>query len=180
MGDARLIPATHRENFMIDHIQQVLTSQFEGALCMLNDCLHKCPGEHWDGKVAKYPFWQVAYHTLCFTDLYLSPSKESFRFREIHPNGWSEFDDEYPSRRFEKPELNEYIACCREKAIETIASESAESLEGPSGFGWLRFSRLEAHVYNIRHIQHHAAQLGAALRRIDGAVDPRWIGSGWK
>ena len=39
------------------------------------------------------------------------------------------------------------------------------ALAGPSGFHWLKFSRLELHVYNIRHLQHHVGQLNAALRR---------------
>jgi hypothetical protein len=165
---------------MIDHVKHVLLSQFEASLCMLHDCIRKCPREHWDAKVAKYPLWHVAYHTLCFTDLYLSPARESFTFRAIHPNGWSEFDDEYPSRRFEKPELADYLACCREKAIHTIEGETEQSLQGPSGFDRLKFSRLELHLYNIRHVQHHAAQLAAALRKLDPLIDPRWIGMGWK
>jgi hypothetical protein len=165
---------------MTDLFKNILTSQFQASLCMLNDCIQKCPLEHWDGKVAKYPFWQVAYHTLCFADLYLSPSEQSFQFRDIHPKGWSEFNDEYPSRGFDKPELTAYAATCRQKAIDTLAAETRESLSGESGFSWLEFSRAEAHLYNIRHIQHHAGQLGAYLRRVDQALNPRWIRAGWK
>jgi uncharacterized damage-inducible protein DinB len=147
---------------------------------MLHDCIRKCPGEQWDGIVAKYPFWQVAYHTLCFADLYLTESEEAFEFRDIHPKGWAEFNDEYPSRRFEKAELADYLACCREKAIAVIGAESEESLKGPSGFARHRVSRAEIHIYNIRHIQHHVGQLGAYLRRIDQKIDPAWIGYGWR
>lgn len=164
---------------MLDQMKAILTRQFEASLCMMNDCLVKCPDEHWDAAIARYPFWQVAYHTLCFVDLYLSPTKEAFTFRAIHPGGWREFDDEYPSRRFERPELTEYLAVCRQKAIDILASETAESLQGPSGFTWLKFPRVEAHIYNIRHIQHHTGQLAAYLRRIDPTIDPHWVGSGW-
>lgn len=90
---------------MIDYVKKILTGQFEASLCMMNDCVQKCSQEHWDGKIAKYAFWQVAYHTLCFVDLYLSPNEESFQLRDIHPQGWSEFrdvfDEEFPSRRFD-------------------------------------------------------------------------------
>ena len=105
---------------MIAHVRQILTGQFEAALCMFNDCLTKCPPGHWDGIVGKYPFWQVAYHTLCFVDLYLSRDKEAFEFRDVHPCGWKEFDDEYPSRRFLQQELIAYLAICRSKAVQTI------------------------------------------------------------
>jgi len=169
---------------MVDYIKKVLMGQFEAVLCMLNDCVQKCPQEHWDGKIAKYPFWQVAYHTLCFVDLYLSPNEESFQLRDIHPRGWSELYEEFPSRRFDKSEITEYLVMCRKKATETLASETRESLERESGFHWLPFSRGELHVYNIRHVQHHTGQLSAYLRRIDPALqDPkavRWVGTGWR
>src|SRR5690349_24432736 len=119
---------------MLDLIKQTLTNQFEAALCMFNDCVAKCPDAQWDAKVAKYPFWQVAYHTLCFVDLYLSRDKEAFEFRDVHPCGWKEFDDEYPSRRFLQQELIAYLAICRSKAVQTIAAETPETLAGPSGF----------------------------------------------
>jgi len=165
---------------MIDLVKQVLANQFEASLCMMNDCVVKCPPAHWDGKVAKYPFWQVAYHTLCFVDLYLTVRHEAFVFRDLHPGGWSEFDDEHPSRRFEQDELMRYLSICRQKAADTVAAETAETLAGPSGFEWLKFTRAETHVYNIRHIQHHTGQLGAYLRRFDEAINPKWVGSGWK
>jgi hypothetical protein len=170
---------------MTDYVRQILTGQFEAALCMMNDCLVKCPPEHWDGVIGKYAFWNVAYHTLCFTDLYLSPTKEAFEFRaQFHPGGWSEFDEQYPSRRFEQPELINYLAICREKAGSMLAAETPESLQGPSGFSWKPFSRGELHVMNVRHVQHHTAQLSAYLRKAEPALqDPnavRWLSSGWK
>lgn len=163
---------------MIELLRTTLTGQFEASLSMLNDCIQKCPPEHWDGKIAKYAFWHVTYHTLCYADLYLSPGEKSFPFREIHPRGWSEFKDEYPSRRFEQRELSDYLAVCRRKAVETIAAETPESLSGESGFSWLPFSRAEAHLYNIRHVQHHAGQLSASLRKI--GAEPRWVSTGWR
>ncbi len=169
---------------MIDHLRTILTGQFEAALAMVNDCLVKCPPEHWDGKVGKYAFWAVAYHTLIYVDLYLSLNEESFQMREIHPKGWSEFEDEYPSRRFEKAELTGYVATCLQKGRETLTAETPESLEAPSGFPWLHMSRGEAHLYNIRHLQHHTGQLSAYLRRVDETLqDPkavRWVSTGWR
>ena len=166
---------------MIDDVKQVLVAQFEAALCMLNDCVEKCPPAHWDGLVAKYPFWQVAYHTLCMVDLYLSPGEAAFKPRaDFHPAGMRELDDEYPSRRFTQPEIRAYLAVCRQKVRDTLSAETIESIGGPSGFPGRPATRLELHVYNIRHVMHHAGQLGAFLRRADPSIDPRWVGSGWK
>lgn len=168
---------------MIHLVKSVLTGQFEAALAMLRDCIRTCPPEHWDGIIGKYPFWHVAYHALCFLDLYLTQDEATFALRPIHPAGWAEFNDEYPSRRFEQRELAEYVEICRNKGVAALAAETSESLAGRSGFARLGFTRLELHLYNIRHVQHHAGQLSAYLRRVDAALqDPatlRWVRTGW-
>jgi len=168
---------------MSESLSRILHAQFEAALAMLADCITACPPTHWDGLVAKYPFWLVAYHTLCFADLYLATDEKQFHPHAMHPSGWNEFNDEYPSRRFEQPELIAYAALCRRKAADTFAAETTQSLAGPSGHARLDFTRTELHIYNIRHIQHHAAQLAAFLRRVDESIQSqdslRWAKSGW-
>ncbi len=150
---------------------------------MFHDCVKACPAHHWDGLIAKYPFWMVAYHTLCFVDLYLSPGEKVWqpRTETHHPKGWAELDEEYPSRAFTQEELLAYTRLCRGLVTEVLGegpnSETPESLDGPSGFSRQAFSRAELHVYNIRHIKHHTGQLSAFLRRV--GVDTSWAKSGW-
>ncbi len=180
-------------------IKPVLLSQYEAALCALRECIAACPERCWDGPgslIAKYPFWQVAYHTLCFVDCYLSPSNEEFKAAiegprpagapNFHPRGIAELEDEYPSRTFTRDELLAYTEVCRAKLRAVLGdgpgAETDSSLEGPSGFPWLPFSRAELHVYGVRHVQHHAGQLGASLRKA-GAVGEeqlRWVKGGWR
>ena len=168
-----------------------LASQLLAAHSMLTECIRLCPAEHWDDPVAKYPFWQVAYHTLCFVDCYLSPSDAAFERevaerkasgRDFHPAGMAELEEEYPSRRFEQDELLAYAEFCREKITQVLGdgpdAETAESLASPSGFPWLPFTRAELHIYNARHAQHHAAQLAVVLRR--KGVEPGWTKAGWR
>jgi hypothetical protein len=172
---------------MTDRLKPILLSQFEAALCMLDDCIRKCPPGHWDGPapthtIAKYPFWLVAYHTLCFVDCYLAPSNEAWQpHPDLHPAGRAELEEEYPSRVFSQDELIRYADICRGKLRAVLgegpAAETAETLTHPSGFSWLPFSRAELHLYNIRHIQHHTGQLGAYLRRL--GVELRWVKTGW-
>ena len=169
-------------------------SQFRAALAMLEQCITRCPDEHWDATIGKYPFWQVVYHTLCFVDCYLSPSNDDFtRTVEARqkaesagapppafnpqPRGMAELDDEYPSRRFTREEMIQYAAICRAKLDATIPNESDETLDGPSGFPWLaKLSRAELHLYNLRHVCHHTGQLSAALRRV--GVETGWVKAG--
>jgi hypothetical protein len=167
---------------MIAQFRQVLAAQFYAGLCMLEDCLRKCPDEHWDGRIAKYPFWQVAYHALCYVDAYLAPHNDAWQPRTepggLHPRGRAELDDEYPSRRFERQELIGYVALCRKKVLEALAAESPASLAGTSGFSHLPFSRAELHLYNLRHLGHHTGQLSAYVHRLD--LPALWVKTGWR
>ena len=80
---------------------------------------------------------------------------------------------------YDKPFVLSYLQYARAKAQETIARESAEVLSGPSGFAWRKCSRAELHVYNIRHIQHHGAQLSLRLRQ-DTDINIPWVSHAWK
>jgi uncharacterized damage-inducible protein DinB len=168
---------------MINQFRKILAGQYEAALCMVNQCVQACLPEHWEGKIANDSFRQVCYHTLFFTDLYLSPSEEAFELRDLHRRGGDERGQD-ASKGLNKEETLSYVAICRAKVGESLGRETPESLEGPSGFSWRKQSRGELHVYNIRHIQHHVGQLSAYLRKVDPALrDPKalpWIGSGWR
>jgi len=166
---------------MPQYLNQILSSQFEASLCMMHHCIKACPPKQWEGKIANATFRQVAYHTLFFVDLYLSPSAESFELRDLHRRGGDERGPTV-SRGLSKRETLSYLSICREKAIDKLATESAKILQGPSGFR--KFSRAELHIYNIRHIQHHTGQLSAYLRRVDPTLTDSktlpWVGSGWR
>ena len=165
---------------MIEYLKTILTGQFEAALCMLNDCIRKCPPDHWEGRIANDAFRQVAYHTLFFVDLYLSPDEAAFELRDCHRRGGDERSSTAVSRGLSQDETLSYLAICRQKSIETLAAETPESLRRASGFSWLPFSRGELHLYNIRHVQHHAGQLSAYLRRIVEDGQRWWVKTGWR
>lgn len=180
--------------------------QFEAALSMLNACVDRCPETIWDARVANYRFCQVAFHTLFWTDFYLGQSEESFRRQPFHewlrPDGalalevrtgegdpvfqnerlfgdYVEFEDRAPVRLYDKAAIRAYLDHCRTKASEVMGAETVDTLSAPSGLRSPDLSRAEVHVYNIRHIQHHAAQLSLRLR-LDANGGIRWVGSGWR
>jgi uncharacterized damage-inducible protein DinB len=152
--------------------------QFEASLSMLDHAIGACPDEHWDLPVAKYPFWLVAYHTLYCTDGYLVREEALWKpHPTFHPGGSSDIENEYPSKRFTKTELHEYVQFVVARAREVIGQETDASLAGPSGFARLQFSRAELHLYNLRHIAHHTGQLGAVLHRLK--IPAPWVKTGW-
>ena len=169
---------------MLDTFKQLLAHQYQATLCTLNACIDCCPEAAWDAPVANLTFSQVAFHTLFFTDLYLAPDVESLRtqtFHRDHPGFFRDYEELEPRRQqhgYDRPSIKRYLEHCREKARAVILAETEQSLNGPSGFDWKEYNRAELHVTNIRHIQHHAAQLSLRLR-IDFGVDVPWVGSGW-
>ena len=163
---------------MIEYVKQILSAQFEASLGMLDDCIQNCPPIHWQNKIANMEFGYVPYHTLCFVDLYLSPSLDSFVLREFH--------NEQDENRF-KPKadhpitqtlVSDYLQICLQKMRETIAQETETSLNLPAEFDWLaEMTRGELHIYSIRHIQHHTGALSAYLRRLK--INLKWGHTGW-
>ena len=171
---------------MTDFLKQSLINQFHAALSMFQDAVEQCPDEHWESDVGRFPFWHVAYHTLFYVDLYLSPTLEAYKRPSFHREELRQFGrrPEAPENitseePFDKETILGYIEHCRVKAIETISAETEESLQGPSGFWWYKIPRLEFCLNNIRHLQHHASQMSVRLRRL-ADVHVEWIGSGFK
>jgi hypothetical protein len=60
----------------------------------------------------------------------------------------------------------EYLEFCREMIDRCIDQMDLSSQE--CGFPWYNLGKLEHQINNIRHLQHHTAQLGDRLRSATG------------
>ena len=141
---------------------------------MLENALLACPDELWGERSQKPEYWYLVYHTLFWLDLYLSGSVEGFAppvpftLDELDPAGL------LPERVYAKDELQIYLRHCREKCQTEIEALTDEKACGRCVFRWGEISFSEALLYNMRHVQHHAAQLNLILRqKIDSA--PGWV-----
>jgi hypothetical protein len=170
---------------MLDVFKQLIANQFEGVLCMLAACVQRCPDDRWNEPVANLKFCQAVFHALFYTDVYLGRNYASLRDQPFHREhaavfgDYEEREDRPPQALYDKPFITAYLQHCRAKAARVIADETAESLARRPGFDWLPCPRAEVHVYNIRHVHHHAAQLSLRLRLDTGDGIP-WVGSGWR
>lgn len=170
---------------MGDLWNNLLCQQYEAALCTLNHCIVSSPDAAWQGSVVNVTFDQAVFHTLFFTDYYLGRRPEDLpqqAYHRQHADFFADYEEMEPRvqvQRYTKESLLDYLQYCRTKAHETLAAESAEDLAAACAFLPKTFSRAELHVYNVRHIQHHAAQLIMRLR-MDYQVDTPWFGSGWR
>ena len=62
-----------------DALRSAFKSQYGSALAMLRDAVERCPDELWEDNGYTNCFWQIAYHALYFTHLYLQPEEAAFR-----------------------------------------------------------------------------------------------------
>lgn len=159
-------------------IRAVLQSQYLAALEMLSKAVVACPDARWSAP-GPNPFWQVAYHALFYTHLYLQPSEADFRPWSGHRAQnqflgevpWPPFGPPEVSEPFTRDEVIEYLALCEREVVRCV---SLVDLDDPSGFDWLPFGKLELQIYNIRHIQHHAAELATDLMNGEG-ITINWV-----
>lgn len=166
-----------------------LWQQFGATIDMLDNALLACPDTHWNGHLwsdqsdptlpPKYAtFWYVTFHTLFWLDLYLTGAGEEFvppapfNLDELDPSG------KIPDRPYTKEELHTYLVQLRQKCQTTITELSDEKAHQPYTFPWpggMAVSYFELQLYNMRHVQEHAAQLNLFLGQnaIEGVSD--WV-----
>ncbi|NIJ55020.1 DinB family protein [Dyadobacter arcticus] len=165
---------------MLNTIKDNLWTQFGASIDMLKNAINLWPDEYWE---TDKRFFYMTYHTLVFLDYYLTipppnvfSSPLPFTFTDWENAPADAIDDIIPDEIYSKAELLDYLQSCREKCYQVVASLTPEKLEERwiEEDGDMDYAVLEILLYNMRHVQHHAAQLNLLLRqKIDDA--PRWV-----
>lgn len=161
----------------MDFWRSAIWQQFHAAMDMLANAIEACPDRVWFDP-GRNAFWYLAFHTLFFVDLYLSEEDES-QFHPPPPFGLTELDEKgiLPERVYAKDELLAYLGHCREKLNAVMAQMTETWVANPCPFPYREMSNGELLLYNMRHVQHHAAQLNLLLRQKTDSA-PRWVSKG--
>jgi hypothetical protein len=170
---------------MSDLLRPALKNQYHAALAMLREAVQRCPDELWYSEVPLNAFWQVAYHTLFFAHLYLEDTDASFRpwaqhQRAVqHPDGIPGPPDPTSAlplipTPYSRDQVLAYWSEC--DAMVDRAVDAMDLQRQESGFSWYPISKLEHQFVNIRHIQHHVAQLADRLRTSQN-IGIDWVGT---
>lgn len=145
-----------------------LWEQFGAAIDMLEDAINLCPEALWTAALWKDPddaryghFWYIAYHTLSWLDLYLNGTAEGFAPPPPFIRG------KFPEIPYTKDQIRAYLDHCRNKCQATIEALSDEKARRTCTFEWVEASFYELQLYNMRHVQEHAAQLNMLLGQHD-------------
>lgn len=161
-------------------IKQIITSQYLASLEMLRQAVLACPPEMWNDSAHKNRFWHVAYHAVFYAHIYLYPTEEDFQpWEKTRENyqfmGALPFppDDQMsPEFAYSQADVLEYLELVKGLIAPVVASLD---LQGPSGFYWLPFSKLELQFYSMRHVMQHAGELYERLGRERG-LELHWVG----
>jgi hypothetical protein len=169
---------------MLETYRRLIVSQYEAVLSGLNFCLDRCPDALWEAPVGDVAFCQVVFHALFYADYYLEPREDTIREQPFHRENPAFFRDyeelapRVPVHLYARADIKRYLQYCRDKAGATLTHETEAVLSGPSGFARRTIPRAELHVYNIRHLQDHVAQLNGFLA-VQIGLDIPWFGGGW-
>jgi len=157
-------------------MKPVIKSQYHAALAMLRQAVEGCPPELWQRTKDQNQFWRLAYHGLFYTHLYLNVKEDDFAPWPLHQEKLVRLAnddqgvDEIPA--YTQAEILDYIEYLGARIDEMV---DALDFEGPSGFYWLPFNKLELQFYNIRHLMLHTGELAERLWQ-EAGVEVGWVG----
>lgn len=152
--------------------KETIWKQFGASMDMLDNAIAMCPDELWN---TDERFWYSSFHCLFWLDYYLTLEPSTFTatppftLSEFNPNG------EMPERSYSKDELLNYLKSSREKLRKLLLSLSSDEIINRRWVNdYKNYSLLEILLYNMRHVQHHSAQLNKFLRsKMNNA--PAWV-----
>jgi hypothetical protein len=153
-------------------IKEILWNQFGASIDMLINAITSCPDDYF---TTHRRFYYIAFHSTIFLDYYLTiPPSDfspllSFTQREAKDRPVEAIDDLIPDKIYDKQEIVEYLKKSREKCKQLIYALTDEKLnerftEGDEPND-MDYPILEILLYNMRHTQHHTAQLNMLLRQ---------------
>jgi hypothetical protein len=157
---------------MDNSFKDILWNQFGASIDMLINVISSCPEDYF---ITNQRFYYIAFHSTIFLDYYSSiPPKDfspllSFTQKEPTERPKEAIDDLIPNKIYSKQEIVEYLKQSREKCKQIVYALTDENLnerfkEGDEQND-MDYPILEILFYNLRHTQHHTAQLNMLLRQ---------------
>jgi hypothetical protein len=184
---ARRERATQKKGWgrtMTDEWVNWIKRQLGGSLEMLQVAIETAHDEMWDHKSDDPRFWRICAHVVFYIDFYFSTFKpnavnipETYR----HPD----FLLKYAETRLEdiedavvtKEDMIRFLDVSRSNLRSYFDNNISTQLSERSGFEWLKMTKGELLLYNMRHIMEHTAILNQILKK-HGLKASKWRGIG--
>ena len=145
-------------------MKQEFVNQYRYSLKMLKGVVRETNKDTWrctDGE--KVAAWQIAYHAVYYANIYCSPTGEQVKrwdgqtdLDHFFNTPWPPHERFIPDHVFTKVNIIAFI-----DFVLGVIPEYLEYLEWdkPCWPDWYHMNQFEFHINNLRHIQHHTAQL---------------------
>ena len=153
-------------------INKILWNQFGASIDMLINAVSNCPNDYFH---SNKKFYYIVFHSTIFLDYYLTiPPTDflpllAFTQKEHKDRPKEAIDDLIPDKIYNKQEIVGYLKQSREKCrllIENLTEENLnERFKEGDEPNDMDYPILEILLYNMRHTQHHTAQLNMLLRQ---------------
>jgi hypothetical protein len=148
------------DRFFLD----VCRRQYAAFYAMFRQRVLQCPAGYWSVCGGEPPFWQQVYHTLWWSDFYLSESPQAFRqpsFMGENVQDLALAPEAAPSRE----QLLAYLDAVVAKGAALMECLEAGGLDAQNPFYWTGPTVGHRLFYNLRHAQHHLGWLDSYLHR---------------
>ena len=157
---------------MTKKMKEIVWNQFGASIDMLINVVDKCPDDYF---IRDRRFYYLAFHSAIFLDYYatIPPTNFSpllpFTPKELKDKPQEAIDNLQPDKDYSKKEILEYIKQSREKCKQIVYGLNEENANDRFKEGEeendMDYPILEILLYNLRHTQHHTAQLNLLLRQ---------------
>jgi len=171
MEKARIKIIFYQNSLMFDYDQEIrkaFKSQYHAALEMMRRCIDQGSDELWTSDEMVNPYWRIVYHTLFFFRLYLHQHLDDHKHWEKHKAGAHNLSldpDSTDVLPYTKAEMLEFLEQCKSMIDDSV--QNMDLTRTDCGFHWYKVSKLEHMIVNLRHLQHHVAQLQDRLRNVE-------------
>ena len=155
--------------------KKAIKGQYQISLNMLKQAIEKCPDSMWNDQSFANKFWQLAFHTLFYVDMYTQGTDENFvaweKYKENFQHlGRDSKEDPIPVQdAYSKEDVLEYY----NHILKDIdARVDGTDMEAISAVSWITCTSFELQIHNIKHIHHHVGMMFDRLR--NNEVDVEW------
>jgi hypothetical protein len=142
-----------------------ILSQYRAALAMLKSCVEQYDEDLWrDGEHYRNAAWHIAYHVLFFANIYGSPREDMIEpwegqtrdYQILGKTPWPPHEEVVLERIYSRREILEFL-----EHVEGFIPGYLEAMEAEADCWpfWYSLNQVEFQLNNLRHIQHHTAQL---------------------
>lgn len=153
-----------------------LRRNYHAGLRMLRQAVELCPDELWSEGTHPRTFWRIAYHAAFYTHLYLGQNEQAFKPWQHHrrdvPALWGDPAEESPYSREQILDYIDHVSARVDRTVDELDLETEDT-----GFDWyVKPTKLDHQIMNIRHLQGHVGQLSEIL--MSHGIDLDWVAIG--